>query len=174
MFENCQFSSNVILANTTKDIPTFCTFFRRIHLSSKLNRLIDLPFKYVWATTFDNIITNDQDNYYILFTDTAIFPIGINYLCRLQKKNNIHFIMYFGDHIGSVDAKNALRYLQKIKFDLIFTFDQDDAQKYGFIYYPVPYSMLDNNICNSIDYDIYYAGSARDRLSEYLHARFKE
>lgn len=55
------------------------------------------------------------------------------------------------------------------KVDLIVSYDKNDADKYGLVYYPVPYSDIYNEYLNEIQqYDVCFIGAKKNRLPQIL------
>lgn len=165
MIDNCYFNYNVIAINPVRNVNnSFLKALRKVHLSNKINKIIDLPFKYVWGVSFDNLVDDTNTEYYLIFANTAMFYINPSYLLKLKKKYNIHYILCFYDPVASDYSEYARKHLSILKFDYIFTFDPDDAVKYNYIYYHCLYSMLSENVCNEVDIDIYLIAAKKDRL----------
>ena len=168
-FERCDYKENIAFINTTRNINSILLkALRKIHLSKKVNKIIDLPFKHIWGSTFDDIINDTNVEYYVVFMAPAIFPMDPSYLLELQKKYKVHYILYFADHVASYWSAYALKCLSVLKFDYIFTFDNDDAVKYNYIHYIFPYKMPLDNICKEVNYDLYFIGGNKNRLNN-LH-----
>ncbi len=162
--------SKIIQYNYKEIESPFLIFLRSAHLMWKINKFIRLPFQSIWATKFEDITWNKETQYYIIFNAFHIRPISVSYLKRLQAKYNIKYILYLADNMGGVISEilKKYHYLPGIRFDYIFTFDFNDAQKYGYICYPVPYSVLPDKKIYDIKYDLYYVGSNNGRLAQML------
>ena len=54
-------------------------------------------------------------------------------------------------------------------FDLVLSYDKNDSETYGLLYYPTPYSSI--NIKEDPNYfsDVYFLGKAKNRLHEILN-----
>ena len=162
MFEYCDFKNkDVTIMSTVRNTNNiFLKVIRRIHLSKKVNKIIDLPFKHIWGSTFGNIINDTNVEYYVIFTNVSIFPINPSYLSEIQKKYNVHYIFYFYDPVSpTIHSVLIRKYWINLKFDYIFTFDPSDAAKYNYIHYYIPYSMISDNECNDVNNDLYLAAS---------------
>ena len=142
-------------------------FLKKIHLNRKINNIINLPFKYIWSAAnyeLKNFKWDNNTEYYIIFGDNDIYPMDYKLLNKIKEQHNLHYILYFYDSWDSATAYNARKYASKINFDYIFTFDPADAKKYNYIFYCVPYTMLINNQCQNVEYDLSFIGDAGDRL----------
>ena len=152
-----------------KDVNSIFSFIRRIHFSPKINRIISLPWKELWCDSVRKIKWGGKNiEYYIIFEETSIYPISIKYLEKIQHKYKVHYILFLQDPWQHHLSANARNYEQHIKFDYIFTFDPADAQKYGFIFFDTPYSILSNNESIRATNDLYFIGTANDRLDSIL------
>ena len=107
-------------------------------------------------------------HYYIIFEGSAIYPITLKYLKKIQQKYNVHYILFLQDPWQHSNSEQARYYQQHINFDYIFTFDPTDAQMYGFIYLNAPYSMLSNNESTEATNDLIFVGTAKGRLESIL------
>ena len=140
---------------------------RALHLSTRINRILPLPFKGIWGNSLKEVNWEKGITYYVIFTQGAAWPIPPDFLKELCNEFDIHYIMLLYDFWDSKYARTARYYVDKIHFDYLFSFDPDDCQKYGFLYmhqfytvHPMPDS------CTK--YDLYYAGVSKGRL-ETLH-----
>ena len=94
-----------------------------------------------------------------------------NYLgTYLRKKyKNCKIICRFEDIIDKMPYCNFDDY--KDSFDMLFTFDEVDAQKYGIPYYPSWYDNCDVPEDDNIEEtDVFFVGKAKDRLPEIVAA----
>lgn len=150
-----------------KDVHPFFSLIRKIHITPKINRIISLPWKDIWCDSVKAIKWEDGKNieYYIIFEETAIYPISLKYLKKIKQKYNVHYILFYQDPWQSYFSESARNYQQYIKFDYIFTLNPADAQKYGLIYFNTPYSMLSKNESIVTINDLYFVGVAKDRLN---------
>lgn len=142
-------------------------FAQRVHFNRALNNIIDLPFKRIWCNSLKNIKWETDVEYFLFFLNTSIYPIKPEDLIELKKKYNIKLVMFIWDKWDSIDCKEVKKYLSEIKFDYVLTFDLQDAQRNGFIYANLPYSVLSDLNC-IVEYDLYMAGSDKGRLGEIL------
>ena len=139
-------------------------FFKRMHLSKKINEHLHLPLKQILSgvlhdVSFDSNSSTDQ---WIIFFNGGIFPLNEKDLQKLKKKFNVHLVLFMADPWLSKNAEIARKCVSSVNFDYIFTFDENDSQKNGFIYEYVPYSKHEM-IAEQI-YDLYFIGSNSGRL----------
>lgn len=143
------------------------TLIKKIHLSSKVNRVIKLPFKSIWSVALKKIKWESDVHYIVIFSDITIFPISVRLLSKLKRKYNISYVMYFNDGLESKSAYNAKKYLQKVKFDKILSFDFKDVENNknnGFELYFPPYKVMTFDYeAKSCLYDIVWFGTPDER-----------
>ena len=145
---------------------------RRIHFSQKINRIKYLPYKYLWYDYHD-VLSFATEIQYILVIDLALEDSGlIDVLKKCRSKNpDIIISLYYLNAIGSDgtekrgDLRNAIDNAKKIKFDEIYSFDIDDAKKFGMRYLGFCYYSKHSIKSNpNPQYDLYYIGrSTLDR-----------
>lgn len=93
-----------------------------------------------------------------LFTEVRYPPEALKYL---KKKYDAYFVLYYIDPVerGTSTYANYLR--EKDVFDLVFTFDKDDAYRYYLRFWQTPYSVMDVKQENIMD--LYFCGVDKDR-----------
>lgn len=80
-----------------------------------------------------------------------------------EKYQNVKYVLLFVDGIFQKQAKRAYEIMQSEVFDLVYTFDKLDAQKYNLIYFNTPYSEIKSlSSENKID-GVYFCGSEKGR-----------
>ena len=160
----------------TKFPPTNKKFIKKIHKihhSKRINRIINLPFKSLWHRYFFNLkLDKKKDLCFIvneLWTETA----ELSFL--FKKYNNAKFVLHILD--SGVMEEELIRFgdQYKKKYNLIVDFDENQAQRFNFKYYPSVHSYfpLDSPIFNLKQYapqhyDVYFCGRAIDRLEKLL------
>lgn len=157
-----EMKNNVLILKNNLYKNFFVRVFRKLHLNSLLYDRINIK------QLFSKIVFCPDTQYYIIFFNTTIYPLKSLDLNNLKNKHNIKYYLYYIDFHNSSQSKYANKYLSSINFDSIFTFDPNDAQKYGYIYYPVPYSVLPDEKSYDIHYDLYFVGASNGRLDQLL------
>lgn len=79
-----------------------------------------------------------------------------------EKYPNVKFVLYFVDSVFQCKNTNAVKLAKTGIFDLVYTYSKPDAEKYGYLYYPTPYSKINNLPQNTIK-GIYFCGSEKGR-----------
>ena len=151
---------------------SFFKYLRRIHFSKKINKIIDLPYKYLWYDYHD-VLSLTTEIQCIVVIDLALENhVLIDVLKKCRNKNpDMKISLYFLNAIGSDgtekrgDLRNAIDNVPKFKFDEIYSFDIDDAKKFGMRYLGFNYYSKHSIKSNpNPQYDLYYIGrSTLDR-----------
>jgi len=140
-------------------------FLSHIHFSTKINKVIPLPFKSIWKNVvFDFNFKTTLDNakpFCFIIHARCYEKFGNLLLSYLKTKfKGCVIIIYFTDlfinHQVVLNQKNNF-------FDLIFTTDEEDAITNGFIYCENPYSKIaiDSTLPKS---DFFFIGKAKNRF----------
>ena len=183
MYENNMFpvllsdlysDDRVIMFDLVKKLNNrFLSIVRKIHLSSKVNKHIKLPFKIIWVNSLESVMSDSESEYHILFID-SLFPkdkMFISYLRKLKNKRNVKYEIILENPF--IDNVNIKYYMEKLGFDYIFTFDERDAQKNGFIFQLTPFSMF-RGPHGKINYDMCnFSVNSGNRL-DLLHDIYKK
>lgn len=145
-------------------------FIHRLHFSGKILKYISLPFKSIWNPFyFKNSFTDNKPICFIFSGATAIWAKSgfVRYL--KSKYPNSRCICFYQDVVESYKYIT----INEIKqyFDLVITYNHDDANKYNILYHPTQYSLIkipvNNNIKTS---DVYFIGAAKNRLDSIYKA----
>ena len=101
----------------------------------------------------------------VVFSNISVRFLPVSFLKKL-KNQGIKLVVYFIDSISNINAKEAFRYVKLGMFDAVFTFDKEDAKRYGFTHFYTMYSRHYNfPEADSIDYDAVYIGSDKGRYN---------
>lgn len=157
----------IVTENLRKVNSPVLRFIRKLHLSKKVNSLVNLPFKKVWSGAFEGISFDKTKKYIVIFTNASFAPLTPKYLISLQKKYNIEYVLFLHDVMGTKPCKDGEFFIERMNFDYIFSFNKGDALKYNFHYSFLPYSLFHANR-DSVSIDLYYAGNAINILDK-LH-----
>ena len=159
----------IILNSTIKDTYRgILKLLRKIHISLKLSRYVNLPLKRIWGYTLKDVDWNNDVQYYIITFSTSLYPIDISYLNYLKKEYSVKFVSYMLDPWCSDYARMARYYIEQLGADYIFTFDPIDSKNHGFIYMDTLYSTTDDDVLCNILSDLYYIGVNKGRIDELI------
>lgn len=153
-------------------------FLHKVHNSSAINKIIPIPFKRIWFSSYmGGRGANDEPNYFIFHGSYYWLRVNgyFDYLKNKYPKAKLVYVLmdtvdsyknYFSDRF-----RNGfdLKYLED-RFDLILTYNKNDADQYQLTYYPSIYTMTKSEkklICKN---DVFFIGRAKDRLEEIQQA----
>ena len=142
----------------------------RCHFSYAVTQKLNIPFKSIWNKycVLDKLTKDDTFEYYIIIVNNAIHRISVRHLNELQKKENIHIFSLILDPFDHM-PKNIRKQIKMVKWEKIFSFQQSDCLKYGFIFTDKIYSKVDikkYSANEDIESDVYFIGSAKDRINQ--------
>lgn len=154
-------------------------WLNNIHMSSKINSVIRLPFKKIWNSYYCREIHNNNKPFcFIILLDWFAKDTGfVEYLRDRYPLSKIVF--FFGDLLGSRKMQFSGKDLDidhmKSISDMMITYDIDESRKYGIHYHHIPYSY--NSVAgltlNRYVSDIYFLGKAKNRLQDVYDAFYK-
>ncbi len=148
------------------------TILYKAHVTEKINKFIKLPFKGLWNSMMfrsENKFKEKKPLCFVFFMRRCnLVNQGlIKYLHN--KYPDAKFVCFYQDLV----KKYTVCSLERIKaeFDLVLSFDHEDAKEYGLYYYPLVYSNVDIPTNPEIERsDIYFVGVAKNRLDDILDA----
>ena len=141
----------------------FLAKLNRIHFSVKINSRIPLIGKSIWNRS--SIINKNCDlnkQNWLVLTNWSICKFATSYIKKLQKRDNFKIVMLYLDSFNKV-PKYYKKLISKISFDLVYSFDKADCDKYKWLYINSIYSCV--NIVNDSNpkYDFYFIGAEKTR-----------
>ena len=163
-FDNCFSPNNSILK-----------LFYKIHISQRINNIINLPFKELWYKKRINrllkIFKSEDKICFILFSSCLEYEnAGFSKIIR-EKFPNSKIVYFFHDLVRKNILRKELAENNHGIADLIYTYDFGDSQKYNLKFHNVPYSEISffsNNI--QPKYDVSFVGRVKDRLDVIISA----
>lgn len=145
----------------------FVQLLFNLHWSQKVNRIINLPFRRIWykqmcRTYFSNsnpVVRVFLSGQYTHQDDGAL----ISYIkCHYpdDKIVNLHLDIIKTDALKTPDPR----------VDLHLSYDRNECEKYGFTFWDGPYytARQKNTEPSKFDYDVYFLGYAKNRLTEII------
>lgn len=138
---------------------------RKVHLNGRVNSIIDIPFKGIWSCSLYSVDWTAAKNWCVIFTSASLYPIEVSYLERLRHEHNVSIVLYLTDTMDSPFSASARDYMSRFHFDHIFTLDQGDAERYGFLFSMDHYSMIKPSQCMTPAADVYFSGMDKGRAS---------
>lgn len=149
--------------------------FARIHLSTKINRFINLPFKLYWLKKKLKKINFLDSNPICFIVTRSWLELGYNlglfdFLKNTypQSKNIMFFMDLFRTYKSCYPTQKKPFNIEFLRheFDLIISYDQGDCSKYDLKFYPDVYSKiaLPESVNSYENVDVFFCGRAKDRL----------
>ena len=129
----------IMLENPLKSNNKLIRLIHHVHFSFLINNRVQLPCQSIWKRkySFSDVNFELKKKYCIIFTDVSACRVDYKTLSDLQKKSNVTMVLTLVNTMfrrGNV-IKNRLSC-----FDLVYTFDKRDADKFNFIYHQNFYS----------------------------------
>lgn len=153
--EACYISFEVVKAS----------LIRHLHHSKRINSFVHLPYKNIWNYCyFKNPFPNNRPLCFVFTGHWISLNEETHYINYLKRKYpNAKFVCFLQDLYKFFNNKKLFE-----EFDLKLSFDQGDAEKYGFIYHPLVFSEYRGEIKNMPQSDVYFLGKAKDRLQDII------
>lgn len=136
----------------------------KVHTSIKVNQVIDLPGKGIWDK-FSIFPKDDSKTRWVVITNWSIRRFSLSCLERLSENPNYRLVLIYLDTYAKV-PEFYKKYICRVKFDLIYTFDKQDAEKYGWIFTSSLYSKNELPDQQKAEYDLYFVGEDKGRTEQ--------
>lgn len=153
-------------------------FLKKIHISRKINKYINLPFKKIWIKLYFHNLKkrimkkwNSLNNLCFIVDYNFCEWDGNSFVELLRSTFSSSKIVCFFQNIVSGNPNMQYILNNRNMVDLIYSFDNADAEKYGLKYHNIPFSDLsDLYPKQELKYDICFIGAAKNRLNEIIEA----
>lgn len=144
-------------------------FLIRLNFNLKVNQFVSTPLSsIVYPNLYPFKYTNNKPLCFIFF-GTQFAVMNSSYLKYLRKKfPGVKLVLYMQDIVSSLPYYHMRNY--KKQFDIIISYDRNDAEKYGVLYYPTPYSYCDVKDIDIEPFDVYFCGFAKTRYPTIFEA----
>lgn len=151
-------------------------YLYRIHISKKINKIINLPFKGIWSKLRffnDKKIKFKYSNPICFIIDSRYLHFQRNYykdyfISHLRKKyKDCKIVLYYLDILSTYNFDIKI---YKQFFDAVITFDKEEALENNFLYYKdQPFSFINVKEYSFLPKsDVVFFGRAKNRLHEIL------
>lgn len=161
--ENCEFYHPYNCENFFKYI------LFRIWFSRKLNYYINFPGKKYWHILHKKKYPDKGNNVIFIFVPGVCVYKQLNHSILKEIKEKYpkaKLVLYLIDSMNRSIPDNFMwKQINEyfVYFDLIYTFDKKDCEKYGFLFAPIPYHKYEADKNVNINTDIYFMGSDSGR-----------
>ena len=151
---------------------------RKVHLSSRINNLMKLPFKQVWHTGLDDVMWEKDVRYHVVFFSDCFRALPLSVWKKLRGAYSVVFSTFLQNGINSYRyQRNHMReaimeFEREVGFRYIFTNHPADAREYGYIYCDYDYSVMDSgdvDIGNDKYVDLYLINNVQDRYNTFVN-----
>ena len=132
----------------------------------KMNQLFSVPFKSLWNPFFYNDkFQNERPICFVFFAHWYEIAKTTGFISYLRNKyTDSKIVIFFQDlvstHPGILDS------LEEV--DLLFSFDQGDADKYNFLYHPLVFSKYKESLNTNPSVDVYFLGKPKNRYEDII------
>lgn len=152
---------------------SFLNLLHHLHFSFAINSAVPLPFQSLWKRQYmirlEDISINKRTC--IIFTDISACRVDTKFLEKLHDISSVTMVLVL---VNIYSSKDKLLDKRKEFFDLIYSFDEVDSKRYGFIHHPTFYSVVrDDNCSNSIDSDAFFVGVSKGNRHDILKYIFE-
>lgn len=160
------YMNNVKIINSKYlcEIKGITKYLAKIHFSYRINKIIKLPFKFLWFKKIKNNIsrTNIEDLIIIIY-DRSLFANNVKFLNYLRKEFKNCKLVYMFTNIVNISGAGDNNFVYRLNefYDVVYAFDPADAKKYNFKYSPLIYSY--NKLDVESENKVFYVGKAKDR-----------
>lgn len=146
----------------------FVNYLLRLDFNLTLNKYVKTPLRWItYPLMYPHEFKNHKPECYIFF-ENQFAVINTGYLEYLRKtKPGVKLVLYMQDIVQSLPYYDIADY--KKRFDLVLSYDKGDCEKYGLVYYPTPYSCIqDSSLDKTKDIDVFFCGAAKNRYETIL------
>ena len=162
MFSDVKKMENALQASAPVNIPNpLLRFLYKLHTSIKINQIIDLPWKEIWDR-YSIFTSSTSGTKWVVVTNWSIRRFSVSCLKNLSENPQYRLVLIYLDIYAKV-PEFYKKYINKVTFDLIYTFDKQDAERYGWIYTNSLYSKIELPNQQNAENDIYFVGEDKGR-----------
>lgn len=166
MFRDLSSRPNTVETSDIFDIKNpLLKLVNKVHMSGAINRKIALPFRQVWDSFYTAQVAEQhpKQNFIFIFTNVSVKKFRLEYLQKLEKLPNVRLVLIAVDPFLNTFLC-PLDIMRQVHFDLIYSFDKSDCEKYGMIYTQSLYSKRTDIVPSKETFDLFFVGRAKDRL----------
>lgn len=146
----------------------------RLHFNKRLNKILPLPGKHLWNSTYvKNQIKNEDKLCFVFFTNW--FKLEKNGFIEYIKARypNSKLVCFFQDLVvrqSWYNSENCNAIINKLKsdFDLLISYDQKDCEKFNMIYHHTVFSNINVHVNSSQSSDFFLLAKSKGRINEIL------
>lgn len=145
---------------------TFVRFLFNLHHSVKINRIINLPLKYMWYPFYFKDSFEDKKPFCFILIDRKYSVDYLHYLKQTYK--NCKIVLLHRD-LRFVCEKLNPQLLTCKEVDLQMTFDKGESIKYNMPHFDEFESKIEVPICDNYpESDVFFAGRVKNRFDKLM------
>lgn len=171
MFEELIVSNKAVFINRYLDEKNvfrrkFLNFLYKDRLNSFLKGCFE-PILHPKFSITEQLKKYSEEDLIVIFTNASLQKMYSEKNLKSIKLHypNVRFILLLVDSIFQPQAKRAVELSKKGVFDLIYTYNKDDAKKLECTYWPTPYSYIPDVVPKVVKKGVYFCGSDKGRAA---------
>lgn len=172
MFEELIVSNKAVFINRYLDEKNvfrrkFLNFLYKDRLNSFLKGCFE-PILHPKFSITEQLKKYSEKDLIVIFTNASLQKMYSEKNLKSIKLHypNVRFILLLVDSIFQPQAKRAVELSKKGVFDLIYTYNKDDAKKLECTYWPTPYSYIPDVVPKVVKKGVYFCGSDKGRAKQ--------
>lgn len=176
MYHDLQYHDNVRFIDTPFKVHKGSLLLKtihRYHYHDVFNKVFELPLKSLWNRYYYNEACNNPENLCFVFFETALTKYHEVFFKYLKEKyHGSKFVVYFDDLVSTFANTWSFNHSLADKyFDLKLSYDKGDCDKYGYLYYPTSYSVVNIKDRGDIEKSkLFFCGAAKQRYDQIINA----
>lgn len=160
-----QMKNMVLLDKVIANKPVRVLYYRISAWTKQFERFAFLKkLFYPWYTVLQIKPCPEKENCILFFNSGFCRELDLTVIQRLKKRDpKAKLILYMVDPMVGFDSEEHWQVIKQM--DHVYSINKADCEKYGFLYYPLIYSVGGEAVCASEEAktDLYYLGSGNDR-----------
>lgn len=153
----------------------------KILYKDKINKYLKGCFESILNPEFcisQQLDTLSEEDVVVIFTNASLQKVySEKNLKKIKEKYpNAHFVLLMVDSVFQPQARRAVLLSKKNIFDLVYTYNKEDAEANNFLYWPTPYSFQQDVLTENVIRGVYFCGSDKGRAKQLdrIAHKFKE
>ena len=177
LFSDLESDRNSILHYVKfKQVSKWLLPLRRLHLSHYIyTKSVRLPYRSIWFDYGQYISLNDVKS--ILVINGAVGKVDFDFLNKCKTRGIKIYLLILDAMRAESDVMKGSRKLFFYKvWDEVFTFDPEDAKRYGFTYKGFCTYSKNNTFVNRVPVvmnDVYFSGNTKGGRSEIINSTYR-
>lgn len=175
LLDLAQMKNMVLLDKVIANKPVRVLYYRVSAWTKQFRRLAWLKkLFYPWYSVLQIRSDQEKESCILFFNSGFCRELDLAVLQRLKRRDPMaKLILYMVDPMVGFESEEHWQVIKQM--DYVYSINKADCEKYGFLYYPLIYSVGEEAVCASEETktDLYYLGSGNDR-DEALSSIYKK